>query len=42
MGYTFCKFRGESVASSTDLNQGLADDRYINQNFEERLLFNID
>ena len=42
MAYTICKFKNDRDASTTALNQGLADYRYLNQNFEEKLLFNID
>ena len=41
MAYTICKFKNDTAAGTSD-NFGLADDRYLNQNFEERVLFNID
>ena len=40
MAYTISKFRNSADSSSTDLDQRLADIRYVNQNFEETLIFN--
>ena len=40
MAYTIIKFRNDIDGISTNLDQRLADIRYVNQNFEETIIFN--